>query len=257
MLVHGIHPVAEILATRPESIERIWIADGARGPAVLRLAERARAQGVRVERCPRARIDRMAEEGAVHQGVLARVAEIGYVDLFAILDRIEDVPLLVALDHVQDPHHLGAVLRSAHLLGAHGLVIPKDRAAGLTAVAVKASAGAAARLPVARVTNLARTLDRLRMEGLRIVGADMDGTPCDRADLRGPLCLVVGSEGEGLRRLTRENCDEIVSVPMVGRGVGSYSVSASASILLYEIRRQRRADAGWGGSDGEKGAFRT
>lgn len=240
MIVHGVHPVAEILASRPETIEKIWIADTARGPAIQRLVGRARSRGLRVERCPRSRLDRMAE-GAVHQGVLAQVAEIGYVDLHELIERAEGEPLLVALDHVQDPHHLGAVLRSAQLLGAHGLVIPKDRAVGLTPVAIKASAGAAAHLPVARVTNLARALVDLRDAGLRIVGADMGGEPCDRFDLRGPLCLVVGSEGEGLRRLTRERCDAIVSVPMVEEGVGSYSVSASASILLYEIRRQRRA----------------
>lgn len=239
MIVHGVHPVSEILASRPEAVERIWIADSARGGAVQRLFDRARSLGIRVERCPRSRLDRMAE-GAVHQGVLAQVAEIAYADLATLLERAEGEPLIVALDHVQDPHHLGAVLRSAHLLGARGVVIPKDRAVGLTAVAIKASAGAAVHLPVARVTNLARALDEMRDAGLRIVGADMDGAPCDRSDLRGPLCLVIGAEGAGLRRLTRERCDAIVSVPMVAEGVGSYSVSASASILLYEIFRQRQ-----------------
>jgi 23S rRNA (guanosine2251-2'-O)-methyltransferase len=239
MIVHGVHPVEEALATRPEAVERVWIADTARGAAIQRIFERARARGIRTERCPRARIDRLAK-GAVHKGVVAQVAEIGYVEVSELLARSEGDALLVALDHVQDPIHLGAVLRSAHLLGAHGVIVPKDRAVGLTPAAVKASAGAASRLPVARVTNLARTLEMLREAGLRVVGADMEGEPCDRADLSGPLCLVIGSEGEGLRRLSRERCDAIVSVPMVGEGVGSFSVSASAAILLYEIARQRR-----------------
>mgnify|MGYP001370608552 FL=1 len=240
MFVHGVHPVEEALAARPDAVERIWVAETARGPAVQRLVERARSLGVRVERCPRERIDRMAR-GAVHQGVVARVAEFGYASLDELLARSKGDALFVALDHVQDPVHLGVVLRSAHLLGAHGVIVPKDRAAGLTAAAVKASAGAASRVPVARVTNLARALETLREAGLRVVGADVDGTPCDRADLRGAICLVVGSEGEGLRRLTREHCDAVVSIPMLGEGVGSFSVSASASILLYEIARQRRA----------------
>lgn len=239
MFVHGVHPVEEALAARPEAVERLWVAETARGPAVQRLVERARSLGIRVERCSRERIERMAK-GTVHQGVVARVAEIGYVDLDDLLARAQEETLFVALDQVQDPVHLGAVLRSAHLLGAHGLIIPKDRAAGLTPVAVKASAGAAARLPVARVTNLARALQSLREAGICVVGADMEGAPCDRVDLRGPICLVVGSEGEGLRRLTRERCDVLVSIPMIGEGVGSFSVSASASILLYEIARQRR-----------------
>lgn len=239
MIIHGVHPVEEALATRPEAVERVWIADTARGAAIQRIFERARARGIRAERCPRARIDRLAK-GAVHQGVAAQVAEIGYVEVSDLLARVEGDALLVALDHVQDPIHLGAVLRSAHLLGTHGVIIPKDRAVGLTPAAVKASAGAASRLPVARVTNLARTLEKLREEGLRVVGADMEGEPCDRVDLRGPLCLVIGSEGEGLRRLSRERCDAMVSVPMEGEGVGSFSVSASAAILLYEIARQRR-----------------
>lgn len=239
MIVHGVHPVEEVLAARPESVERIWIAEGARGPAIQRIYEQARAHRVRVERCPRSRLDRLAE-GAVHQGVLAQVAEIAYVHLDDILERVRGDALLVALDQVQDPHHLGAVMRSAYLFGAHGLLIPKDRAAGLTPVAIKASAGAAAHLPVARVTNLARALDELREAGLRIVGGEMGGSPCDRSDLQGPICLVIGSEGEGLRRLTRERCDLLVSVPMFAEGVGSFSVSASASILLYETRRQRQ-----------------
>src|SRR5690606_40427608 len=204
-----------------------------------RIFDRARSLGVRAERCPKSQIDRLAK-GTVHQGVIARVAEIAYASLPDVLERIEGDALLVALDHVQDPIHLGTVIRSAHLLGAHGVIIPKDRAVGLTPAAVKASAGAASRLPVARVTNLARTLEKLREEGLRVVGADMEGEPCDRVDLRGPLCLVIGSEGEGLRRLSRERCDAMVSVPMEGEGVGSFSVSASAAILLYAIARQPR-----------------
>ncbi len=240
MIIHGVHPVEEALATRPEAVERVWIADSARGPAIQRIFDRARSLGVRAERCPKSQIDRLAK-GTVHQGVIARVAEIAYASLPDVLERIEGDALLVALDHVQDPIHLGTVIRSAHLLGAHGVIVPKDRAVGLTPAAIKASAGAAAHLPVARVTNLARALDELRDAGIRVVGADMEGEPCDRAELEGPICLVIGSEGAGLRRLTRERCDAIVSIPMVAEGVASFSVSASASILLYEVFRRRNA----------------
>lgn len=239
-VVYGIHPVVEILEAQPETVERVWIADALRGPAIQRVLDRAQRAKVRTERLPKDRIDRLAP-GAVHQGVIAQVAQMGYRDLDDLFPVPGDAPpLLLALDQVQDPIHVGASLRSAHLLGGHGLILPKDRAAGLTPAAVKASAGAAAHLPVARITNLARTLDQLKERGLWVVGADMEGDPCDEVDLSGPLCLVVGGEGKGLRHLTKARCDRLVSIPMLAGGVGSYSASVAASILLYEIARQRR-----------------
>lgn len=242
-VVYGIHPVVELLEAQPDTVERVWIAAALRGPAVERVLDRAQRANVRTERLPKERIDRLAP-GAVHQGVVAQVAQVGYRDLEDLFPVPGDAsPLLLALDQVQDPIHVGAALRSAHLLGGHGLILPKDRAAGLTPSAMKASAGAAAHLPVARVTNLARSLDQLKERGLWVVGADMEGDPCDAVDLTGPLCLVVGGEGKGLRQLTKARCDRLVSIPMLGAGVGSFSASGAASILLYEIARQRRAAA--------------
>lgn len=253
-MVYGIHPVVELLEARPSSVERVWVADGLRGPAVQRVLDRAHRAKIKTERLPRERIDRLAP-GAVHQGVVAKVAEVTYRDLDDLFPVPGDAPpLLLALDQVQDPIHVGAALRSAHLLGGHGLVVPKDRSAGLTPAAMKASAGAAARLPVARVTNLARSLEQLKERGLWVVGADMEGEPCDRVDLTGPICLVIGGEGKGLRQLTKARCDRLVSIPMVGEGVGSFSASAAASVLLYEIARQRRAAASERG-DFEKANF--
>lgn len=241
-VVYGVNPVVEVLGARPETVERVYVAEGARVHDLDRIYDLARQAGVRVERIQRERIARLAG-GKVHQGILAEVAEATYVEPEDLLDRAKsrsETPLLVALDQIQDPIHLGAAVRSAHALGGHGVIIPKDRAVGLTPAAIKASAGASAHLPVARATNLSRTLDELKESGVWVVGADMDGEPCDRVDLTGPICLVIGSEGKGLRPLTREHCDRLVAIPMLGEGVGSFSASAAAAILLYEVSRQRR-----------------
>jgi 23S rRNA (guanosine2251-2'-O)-methyltransferase len=242
-VIYGVHPVVELLGTSPETVERIYLAEGAKLHDQDKLFELAKRAGIRIERLSRDRIGRLAG-GKVHQGVVAEVAEAVYVDPHDLLERArraDEPALLVALDQIQDPIHLGTTARSAHAVGSHGVIIPKDRAVGLTPAAIKASAGATAHLPVARATNLARTLDELKQEGVWVVGADMDGEPCDRVDLTGPICLVVGSEGKGLRPLTRERCDRLVAIPMPGEGVGSLSASAAASILLYEVSRQRRA----------------
>ncbi|AKU91692.1 23S rRNA (guanosine(2251)-2'-O)-methyltransferase RlmB [Vulgatibacter incomptus] len=241
--VHGVNPVIELLLAQPGSIECIFVAQGARVHDLDRIYELARNAGVRVEQLPRERVARLAE-GEVHQGIVAEVQEVRYAepeDLLALAHGRGEVPLLVALDQVQDPVHLGTALRAAHALGGHGVIIPKDRAVGLTPAAIKASAGASAHLPVARATNLARTLDELKEAGVWIIGADLDAEPCDRVDLRGPVCLVIGSEGKGMRPLTRQRCDRLVTIPMGGKGASSLSASSAASILLYEVARQRRA----------------
>ena len=242
-VIYGVNPVVEVLSAQPATVERIYLAEGVRVHDLERLLDLARRAGVRVERVPRERVARIAG-GKVHQGVVAEVGEASYADPLDLLDVAAasgTPPLLVALDQIQDPIHLGAALRSAHALGGHGVIIPKDRAVGLTPAAAKASAGATAHLQVARATNLSRTLDELKEKGVWVVGADMDGEPCDRVDLTGPICLVIGSEGKGLRPLTRQHCDRLVAIPMVAGGVGSLSASAAASILLYEVARQRRA----------------
>lgn len=248
MIVHGVNPILEALSARPETVERVWLAEGVRVHGLDRLFQLARDAGVRVERVPRERIARLAG-GAVHQGVLAEVAEVGYVDPEDLLARARQAgedPLLVALDQVQDPIHLGTVVRSAHALGGHGVIVPKDRAASLTAAAVKASAGATVHLPVARATNLARALEELKGAGVWTVAADMDGEPADRVDLTGPICLVIGNEGSGIRPLVRSTCDRVVAIPMARSSVGSLSASTAAAVLLYEVARQRRArDRAW------------
>ncbi len=244
MIVHGVNPILEALAARPESVERVWLAEGVRVHGLDRLFQLARDAGVRVERVPRERIARLAG-GAVHQGVLAEVAEVGYVDpedLLARARKAGEDPLLVALDQVQDPIHLGTVVRSAHALGGHGVIVPKDRAASLTAAAVKASAGATVHLPVARATNLARTLAEYRQAGVFVVGLDGHGDTAvaDIGFAEDPLVLVVGSEGKGLSRLVREQCDAIASIP-IASAVESLNAGVAAGIALYEVARRRAA----------------
>jgi 23S rRNA (guanosine2251-2'-O)-methyltransferase len=243
VIVYGVNPVVEVLTADPRAVERVYVAQGARVHDLDRIHELAKRAGVRVEHVPRDRVARLAG-GGVHQGVVAQVGEAAYAepeDLLALARERGEEPLVLALDQVQDPVHLGASLRSAHLLGGHGVLIPKDRAVGLTPAAMKASAGAAARIPLARAVNLGRALEDLKKEGVWVIGADMDGEPCDRADLTGPLCLVVGGEGKGLRPVIKGACDRVVSVPMTGEGVGSLSASSAAAVLLYEVSRQRRA----------------
>lgn len=243
MILHGVNPIVEFLVARPDSVERVWLAEGVRVHGLERLLDLARRGGVRVERVPRQRIEQLAG-GLVHQGVLAEVAEPGYVEPDEMIARARqqgEAPLLVALDQIQDPVHLGAIIRSAHALGGHGVLVPKDRAASLTPAAVKASAGATAHLPVARVTNLARALEEMKDAGVWTVGADMDGESADGVDLAGPTCLVIGNEGSGIRPLVRSTCDRIVAIPMARSTVGSLSASAAAAVLLYEVIRQRRA----------------
>src|SRR5918997_1123099 len=190
-------------------------------------------------RVPRQRVEDLAP-GMVHQGVVARVEPYPYSELEEILATPD--PLVVVLDGVTDPRNLGAVLRTADGAGASGVVIPKDRAVGVTAAAVKASAGASEHVRVARETNLRRAIDRIKENGIWVYAAEVGGTIYTEQDLSGSVALVLGSEGRGLRRLVREGCDGAVSIPMVGV-VGSLNVSVAAAVLPYEGRRGR----GWGG----------
>ena len=180
-----------------------------------------------------------------HQGVAAYASSISYVgldDLLAIARDKGEPPFLVLADGVEDPHNLGAIIRSALLCGAHGVVIPKRGGAAVTPTVLKSSAGAAARLPVARVANIGESIRRLKEQGVFVYCADMDGQPLEKADLTGPVALVMGSEGKGVSPLVRKLCDGAVSLAMAGRGTGvdSFNVSVAAGIILYEIARQRR-----------------
>ena len=231
-IIYGIRPVVEALKSGRRKVFEVLdaVGDG-------EVAKAAATRGVEVKRVSRQRVDGLAR-GGVHQGVVARVEPYPYSGLGEILSPPE--PLVGVLDGITDPRNLGAVLRAADGAGASGVVIPKDRAAGVTAATVKASAGASEHVRVARETNLRRAIDRMKEAGLWAYAAEAGGTPHTELDLAGPVGLVFGSEGRGVRRLVREACDGTVSIPMLG-AVGSLNVSVAAAVLLYEARRQR----GW------------
>jgi 23S rRNA (guanosine2251-2'-O)-methyltransferase len=232
-VIYGVRPVIEALRSPRREVFEVLQAAGAG-----EVAEAANASGVPVKRVDRARIEELAR-GGVHQGVVARVGPYPYSGLDEILAAAD--PLVLLLDGVTDPRNLGAILRTADGVGASGVVVPKDRAVGVTAAAVKASAGASEHVRVARETNLRRSIDRMKQNGLWVYAAEgKGGTPYYALDLTGPVALVLGSEGRGIRRLVREGCDGAVSIPMLGT-VESLNVSVAAAVLLYEARRQR----GW------------
>lgn len=228
--IYGVRPVIEALRGGRRKVLEVLDATGS-----AQVAQAAKAAGVFVQKVSQQRVAELAS-GAVHQGIVARVSPYPYVELEDLLST--PVPLVVVLDGVTDPHNLGAVLRVADAAGASGVVIPKDRAAGVTAAAVKASAGASEHVPVARVTNLRRVVDQMQRAGLWVYAAEVGGTEYGDLDLTGPIGLVLGSEGRGVRRLVREGCDGAISIPMLG-AVGSLNVSVAAAVLLYEARRQR------------------
>ena len=249
-LVYGVRPVEAVLDDDPSAIREVWVA--ARGPRAARLVERIEAAGLSVRRCDRGTLDRLAP-GASHQGVVARVRGRPAADWPLVLDAVEEAirgsgagappPLLLVLDQVQDPRNLGACLRSAAAAGAGAVVVPRRRAAGLTAAVRRTAAGEAERVPVVEVPNLARALRDLAARGMTVAGADADAAlPAWSADLGGPLALVLGAEEGGLRRLTRERCDHLVAIPMTAGGA-SLNVSVAAGILLYEALRQRAPGA--------------
>ena len=236
-LLVGRNPIREALkAGRP--VEKLLVAAGELSGAAREIVGMAREAGAVVQQVDRARLD---EIYPAHQGMLAYVAAVPYVSvedmLRAAREKGED-PFLILLDGITDPHNLGAIIRTAECAGAHGVVIPQRRAAGLGPAAAKAAAGALSHLPIARVTNLNRTIDELKQAGVWVIGTAMDGEDALSADLTGPVALVIGSEGEGVARLTLEKCDRTVSLPMKGRIV-SLNASVAAGILMYEIVRAR------------------
>jgi 23S rRNA (guanosine2251-2'-O)-methyltransferase len=240
-VVYGANPVRELLRAGA-GVAELWIAEGGKGggPEVERLA---RAAGAKVRTAPRARLDRLAGTDR-HQGVVAVVAEYRYrevPDLLGAAAAAGEPALVVVLDGIEDPQNLGAIVRSAHALGAHGVVVARDRAAGVTPAAAKASAGAVEHCAIARVVNVAKTLEELKESGLWVVAAVADAErPLADVDLTAPTALVVGNEGQGIRPLVRRTADHLVRIPMAGR-VGSLNASASAAICLYEVARQRAA----------------
>jgi 23S rRNA (guanosine2251-2'-O)-methyltransferase len=246
-ILYGVNPVRELLRAGGEGVSELWLAEGgARGAAFAELERLGRAAGAKVRQAPRPKLDRLAGTDR-HQGIVAVVADFRYAQVEEILAAAEGSgrpPLVVVLDGVEDPHNLGAIIRSAHALGAHGVLIPKDRAVGVTPAVAKASAGAVERCPVARVTNVAKALEALKEAGIWSVALAADGERLvGELDLAGPTALVLGSEGEGLRPLVRKTCDHSARIPMAGE-LDSLSVSASAAIALYEVARQRSRHPG-------------
>lgn len=241
-VLYGMNPVRELLRAGGEGLAELWLAPGGtRGSAFAELERVARVKGAKVREAPRAKLDRLAGTDR-HQGVVAVVSDFRYAELAEILARAAGTgrpALVVVLDGVEDPHNLGAIVRSAHALGAHGVAIPRDRAVGITPAAAKASAGAVERCLVARVVNVSQTIEALKEEGVWSVALAGDAErSLAELDLRGPIALVLGSEGEGLRPLVRRSCDHVARIPMKG-DLDSLSVSAAAAIALYEVARQR------------------
>lgn len=237
----GRNPVLELLRAGSRRVEEIAIVSEGRGPALHDLLNLARRQGVKISFRTRDQLTAMAGDPH-HQGVVARVAGASYSslgDLLTVPAGRGEVPFFLALDQVQDPRNLGAVLRSAEVTGVHGVILPKHHAVGLTGAAAKSAMGAAELVAVARETNLVQALEELKKEGVWIVGAIPTGGKVPwEMDLTGPLCLVLGGEGEGLRPLVARSCDFLASLPMRGR-LGSLNVSAAAAVLCYEVLRQR------------------
>lgn len=240
--IYGLHAVEALLRHHPKRVKQVWLAEGRDDPRVQALVQLAEQSKVRVGQCERREMDAWVE--GVHQGVVADVSPSqvwGDAMLEELLDRTEGAPLLLVLDGVTDPHNLGACLRTADAAGALAVIIPKDKSATLNATVRKVACGAAEVIPLVAVTNLARTLEKLQQRGLWIVGTagEAEREIYDQ-DLSGPIVLVMGAEGKGMRRLTREHCDFLVRLPM-GGSVSSLNVSVATGVCLFEALRQRRA----------------
>ncbi|MCR4909303.1 MAG: 23S rRNA (guanosine(2251)-2'-O)-methyltransferase RlmB [Lachnospiraceae bacterium] len=238
-IIEGRNAVIEALRSG-RTVERIFVLDGSHEGALETVKREAKKRGIRIDFADRSRLDNLSPSGA-HQGVVAYVASFNYAEVEELLSKAEErgePPFLIFLDGIEDPHNLGAIIRTANASGAHGVVIPKNRAAGLTAAVAKASAGALNYTGVARVTNLGRTMEELKEKGFWFVCADMQGESMYSLDLTGPIGLVIGAEGDGVSRLVREKCDFTASIPMKGE-IDSLNASVAAGVLAYEIVRQR------------------
>lgn len=238
-IIEGRNAVIEAFrAEKP--VDRVYILDGCQDGPVLTIKREARKQDTLIKYVTKERLDQLSETGK-HQGVIAWAAAYEYSDVETMLQRAKEKnepPFLFLLDNIEDPHNLGAIIRTANLAGAHGVIIPKNRAVGLTATVARTSAGALNYTPVAKVTNLAKTIEELKKTGLWFVCADMDGDRMYDLNLRGPIGLVIGSEGEGVGRLVKEKCDMTAAIPMKGN-IDSLNASVAAGVLAYEIVRQR------------------
>lgn len=241
-ILFGIHPIQEALASGQRPIYKLYLLRGRTDKPVQAILKSAKTQGVAIYFESREVLDRLAGNTR-HQGVVGFVGATPYATIEEIFQAAQDrnePPFLILLDGVEDPRNLGAIIRTAEAVGAHGLIIPQRRAAGITAAAAKAAAGAAEFLPVAQVVNLTQTIEEIKSRGIWIYGLDAKAEQVYyQADLTSPLALVVGGEGKGIRRLVSEHCDAMISIPMVGR-VASLNVSVATAVVLYEVLRQRR-----------------
>lgn len=239
LVIEGRNAVIEAFRSG-KTIDKLYVLDGCQDGPIRTIVREAKKTDAILQFVAKERLDQMSETGK-HQGVIAHAAAYEYAEVRDILKLAEEKgepPFILLLDNVEDPHNLGAIIRTANLAGAHGVIIPKRRAAGLTATAAKASAGALHYTPVAKVTNLCVTIEELKKQGLWFVCADMDGTVMYDLDLKGPVGLVIGNEGEGVSRLVREKCDYVAAIPMKG-DIDSLNVSVAAGVMSYEIVRQR------------------
>ena len=239
-LVAGRNAVMELLKGS-RSVNRLMVANGATEGSVREIIAVAKQRGINVQFYDRSKLDAMAP-GIRHQGVLAQVPPVQYAeleDILAVAEQRQEPPFIVLLDELEDPHNLGAILRTADAAGVHGVLIPKHRSCPLSATVAKTSAGAVEHVPVARVGNLVQTIKKLKAQGLWVAAADMDGKDYYDTDLTGPLLLIIGSEGQGVGRLVKEQCDFVVRIPMVGK-INSLNASVAGSILMYEAMKQRR-----------------
>ena len=238
-MIEGRNAVLEAFRSG-KCVDKLFILDGCQDGPVRTIAREARKHDTIVKFVPKERLDSMRETGA-HQGVIAQVAAYDYSTVEDILKKAEDkgeAPFIILLDNIEDPHNLGAIIRTANLAGAHGVIIPKHRAVGLTATVAKTSAGALNYTPVAKVANLGQTIDELKEKGIWFVCADMDGEVMYRQNLTGPIGLVIGNEGNGVSRLVKEKCDFTTAIPMNG-DIDSLNASVAAGVLAFEIVRQR------------------
>ena len=237
--IEGRNAVLEALrAGKP--IDKLYVLDGCPDGPVRTIIREAKKGDTIINYVKKERLDQLSETGH-HQGVIAMAASYEYATVEDILEKAREkgeAPFIFLLDNIEDPHNLGAMIRTANLAGAHGVIIPKRRAVGLTPTVARTSAGAINYTPVAKVTNLKQTMEQLKKEGMWFVCADMDGTPYYQMDLKGPMGLVIGNEGEGVSRLIKETCDFVASIPMKG-DIDSLNASVAAGVLAFEIARQR------------------
>ncbi len=243
LTIEGRNAVLEAFRSG-KTIDRLFVLDGCQDGPVRTIVREAKKHDTIVNFVPKERLDSMSETGH-HQGVMAYAAAYEYAeveDILKIAEEKGEAPFLFLLDGIEDPHNLGAIIRTANLAGAHGVIIPKRRAVGLTATVARTSAGALNYTPVAKVTNMAATIEDLKKRGIWFVCADMGGESMYRLNLTGPIGLVIGNEGEGVSRLVKEKCDMIASIPMKG-DIDSLNASVATGVLAYEIVRQRLAKA--------------